>query len=66
MTSGFALHEIVLDAEGKPCDYRFIDVNPAFEAITGLARADTVGRCVRELLPNIEPALDRALRRRRP
>ena len=55
MTSGFALHEIVLDAEGKPCDYRFIDVNPAFEAITGLARADTVGRCVRELLPNIEP-----------
>ncbi|MER2625630.1 MAG: EAL domain-containing protein, partial [Accumulibacter sp.] len=55
MTSGFALHEIVLDADGKPCDYRFIDVNPAFEAITGLARADTVGRCVRELLPNIEP-----------
>jgi len=55
MTSGFALHEIVLDAEGKPCDYRFIEVNPAFEAITGLARADTVGRCVRELLPNIEP-----------
>jgi PAS domain S-box-containing protein len=39
----------------KPCDYRFIDLNPAFEAITGLARADTVGRCVRELLPNIEP-----------
>jgi diguanylate cyclase (GGDEF)-like protein/PAS domain S-box-containing protein len=55
MTSGFALHEIVLDAEGKPCDYRFIEVNPAFEAITGLARADTVGRCVRELLPDIEP-----------
>ena len=55
MTSGFALHEIVLDADGKPCDYRFIDVNPAFEAITGLARADTVGRCVRELLPDIEP-----------
>jgi diguanylate cyclase (GGDEF)-like protein/PAS domain S-box-containing protein len=55
MTSGFALHEIVLDADGKPCDYRFIDVNPAFEAITGLSRADTVGRCVRELLPNIEP-----------
>jgi diguanylate cyclase (GGDEF)-like protein/PAS domain S-box-containing protein len=54
MTSGFALHEIVVDAEGRPCDYRFLDVNPAFQAITGIARSDLVGRCVREVLPMIE------------
>ena len=55
MPSGFALHEILLDGEGKPCDYRFIDVNPAFEAITGLTRSKLVGRRVREVLPQLEP-----------
>src|SRR5512133_2971496 len=38
MTEGFALHEIIQDANGKPVDYRFIDVNPAFEKQTGLKR----------------------------
>jgi PAS domain S-box-containing protein len=55
LPSGFALHEILLDGEGQPCDYRFIDVNPAFEAITGLARSQLVGRRVREVLPQLEP-----------
>ena len=36
MREGFALHEILCDAQGKPCDYRFLDANPAFEALTGL------------------------------
>lgn len=54
MTSGFALHEILLDGKGKPCDYRFLDVNPAFEAITGLKAADLVGRTVLEVLPGTE------------
>ncbi len=54
LSSGFALHEIILDAHGKPCDYRFIDLNPAFEAITGLRREDIVGRCAHEVLPQVE------------
>ncbi len=36
MTEGFALHEIICDANKNPCDYRFLDVNPAFERLTGL------------------------------
>ncbi len=36
MTEGFALHEIVLDRDGQPCDYRFLEINPAFEHLTGL------------------------------
>lgn len=55
MTSGFALHEIIMDEAGKPCDYRFLDVNPAFEALTGLRRDDVIGKTVRQVIPNIEP-----------
>ena len=29
MLDGFALHEIVCDAAGRPVDYRFLSVNPA-------------------------------------
>lgn len=55
MAEGFALHEILCDADGRPCDYRFLDVNPAFERQIGLKSADLVGRTVREVLPGIEP-----------
>ena len=55
MTEGFAIHEIVLDESGKPCDYRFLDVNPAFERLTGLKRGDVLGKRVLELMPDTEP-----------
>jgi PAS domain S-box-containing protein len=55
MTEGFALHEIVCDEQGVPCDYRFLDINPAFEQMTGLKRDNVIGRLVTEILPNIEP-----------
>jgi PAS domain S-box-containing protein len=54
MSEGFALHEIVTDEQGRPLDYRFIDANPAFEKMTGLKRADVLGKRVREILPDIE------------
>ena len=54
MVAGFALHEIILDATGRPIDYRFLDVNPAFEALTGLRKDQVVGRTVREVLPATE------------
>jgi PAS domain S-box-containing protein len=55
MTEGFALHEIIQDESGRPCDYRFLDVNPAFERLTGLSRADLLGKRVTEVLPGNEP-----------
>jgi len=55
MTEGFALHEIITDGTDRPCDYIFLDVNPAFERLTGLRRSDIVGRRVREILREIEP-----------
>jgi PAS domain S-box-containing protein len=54
MAPGHAVHEIILDSDGTPWDYRFVEVNPAFERQTGLRGADIVGRTVREILPGIE------------
>jgi PAS domain S-box-containing protein len=54
MSEGFALHEIICDADGKPSDYRFLEVNPAFERLTGLKHQDLIGRRVKEVLPGTE------------
>jgi PAS domain S-box-containing protein len=51
---GFAHHEIILDDAGKPCDYRFIEVNEAFEKLSGLKKEDIIGRTVRQSIPGIE------------
>lgn len=54
MIDGFALHEMVFDDHGRPIDYRFLQVNRAFELMTGLRAEEIVGRTVREVLPNTE------------
>ena len=54
MANGFALHEIICDAQGLPVDYRYLEVNPAFERLTGLTAAELVGRTCREALPAVE------------
>jgi PAS domain S-box-containing protein len=51
MIDGFGLHEILLDPSGRPVDWRFLDVNPAFEQLTGLKREEVVGRTHNEVLP---------------
>jgi diguanylate cyclase (GGDEF)-like protein/PAS domain S-box-containing protein len=54
ITSGFALHEIVLNKDGQPCDYRFLEVNPAFEQLTGLKAQDLIGRTLLDVMPGTE------------
>ncbi|MEI6795957.1 MAG: PAS domain S-box protein, partial [Methanomassiliicoccales archaeon] len=54
MLNGAAIHEIVTDAHGVPTDYRFLELNEAFEEMTGLHRRTVLGRTVREVLPNLE------------
>lgn len=54
MQSGFALHEIICDETGNPCDYRFLKVNGAFEQLTGLNSENLIGRTVKEVLPGTE------------
>ena len=54
MLDGFAAHEIICDAAGKPVDYRYLSVNPAFERMTGLKAENVVGHTVLELMPGTE------------
>ena len=49
---GFCLCELIVDSNGDPVDYRFIEVNPQFESMTGLV--DATGRTAYELVPDLE------------
>jgi len=53
MLEGYCLVEMIFDAAGRPVDYRFLEINPAFEGQSGLK--DAKGRLVSELMPVIEP-----------
>jgi PAS domain S-box-containing protein len=54
MNAAFALHEIIRDPAGQPCDYRFLEMNTAFENATGLEAKTVLGRSVLEVLPQTE------------
>ena len=51
---GYAYHKIICDEAGNPCDYEFIEINSAFEKLTGLFsrndRKKNTPRCCQELL----------------
>ena len=49
---GFCVLEMIGDADGRPTDYRFVDVNAAFERQTGLK--DALGRTAKEIIPDLE------------
>ena len=51
MDEGFALCELVRDDRGQVVDYRFLELNRAFESRMGLRRADVLGRLRSEVLP---------------
>jgi PAS domain S-box-containing protein len=52
LQEGFSLHEAVLGAEGV--DYRFLEVNPAFERLAGRRRDFLIGRTLSEVFPDLE------------
>ncbi|RJX19891.1 MAG: PAS domain S-box protein [Desulforudis sp.] len=51
MLAGCALREIICDEDGKPVDYRFLEVNPSFERMFGLEQLE--GRLGTELFPRL-------------
>jgi PAS domain S-box-containing protein len=54
MSEGFSISEIIYDEAGRPRDWRYLEVNPAFERHTGLKAADILGRTSLELFPDAE------------
>jgi len=53
LPDAFAYHRAIYDQNGKPADYTFLEVNNAFEEMTGLERKNVVDRKVSEVLPGI-------------
>jgi PAS domain S-box-containing protein len=49
MDEGYCVIEMIFDADDRPADYRFLEVNPAFEKHTGLR--EVPGKTMRELAP---------------
>lgn len=54
MSEGFALGEAIFDESGVPVDIRFLEVNPAFEHLTGIATDVATSKTISEILPGIE------------
>ena len=52
LIEGFCTIEVIFDANDKPVDYRFLEINPAFEKQTGMYNAQ--GKLMRDLAPNHE------------
>ena len=55
MHEGFALCEMVYDADGTARDFRYLEVNPAVERLTGIALEAIAGRLASDAIPGIEP-----------
>ncbi len=52
---GFQLLELLYDEKGHPIDFRYLQVNSAFELMIGLKAKDVIGKTAREVFPNYEP-----------
>lgn len=55
MTDGFGLVEVIYDRESKPYDFRFLEINPAYELILGIERERLLGKTMLETFPNVSP-----------
>jgi PAS domain S-box-containing protein len=54
MLDGFAYCKILVDENNKPVDFVYLEVNDAFERLTGLKKEDVVGKKVTEAIPEIK------------
>ena len=54
-TFGYSYCKIILDSDGKPVDYLFLEVNPAFEKMLGKEPGTVQGKRVSEV---VSPVLD--------
>ncbi|WP_375274074.1 GAF domain-containing protein [Methylorubrum thiocyanatum] len=55
MGQGFCELEFVRDAQGRAVDFRYIELNPAFERLVGVPAAQARGRAGREVVPKLDP-----------
>ncbi len=56
MIDGFAYCQMLFDDQGTPKDFIYLQINEAFEKITGLRREQVIGKKVTEAIPGIKKA----------
>jgi PAS domain S-box-containing protein len=70
MGQGYVELVMERDREGRALDYRFVELNPAFERLIGVSAADVRGRLGREVVPGLDPwwteTFDRIVRSGKP
>jgi PAS domain S-box-containing protein len=56
MDQGFGIGQVLPaeEATGAPLDWQWLEVNPQFERLTGLLRADVLSQTTRRLIPGLE------------
>lgn len=52
MEQGLAVHEILVDENGKPMDCNFLYVNASFERLTGFTSPEIIGKTLTEMMPD--------------
>ena len=56
MLDGFAYCKMIFNKQGKPVDFVYLQVNDAFEKLTGIKKEVVVGKQVTKAIPGIEKA----------
>jgi signal transduction histidine kinase len=54
MLDGFAFCKMIFDEQNNPVDFIYLEINDAFERLTGLKREAVVGKRVTEVIPGTE------------
>jgi len=54
MLEGYAFCKIITNENNIPVDFLYLEINDAFERLTGLKKEETVGRRVTEIIPGIQ------------
>jgi len=56
MLNGFAYCKMLYDENDQPIDFIYLDVNDAFQRITGIRKEDVINKKVSEVIPGIKEA----------
>lgn len=51
MTIGFAFYKIIANKKGKPVNFKILEVNPAFERLTGFKAKNIIGKNINQIFP---------------
>jgi len=59
MLEGVSFNEMIYDKNGKPVNYKFLEVNKAYESLLGIKREETIGKDAVELFERVPSYFDK-------